>query len=113
MVNSHNYHLSGNPQMQFFNEQQETTKWLLCCCENTEKATFGFVVIKIRNLFMMFLNRLSAKYVNVTSICFEFHLTLDGHKNKSKLKIPPQFKAQSFYANFIINVQCIRYIFKH
>ena len=47
MVNSHNYHLSGNPQMQFFNEQQETTKWLLCCCENTEKATFGFVVSKL------------------------------------------------------------------
>ena len=32
---------------------KKLVRWLLCCFENTEKATFGFVVIKIRNLFMI------------------------------------------------------------
>ena len=66
---------------------KKLVRWLLCCFENTEKATFGFVVIKIRNLFMMFLNRLSAKYVNVTSICFEFPLKYFGWPTSWPLRL--------------------------
>ena len=74
MVNSHDYHLSGNLRCNSIMSSKKLVRWRLCCFENTEEATFGFVVIKIRNLFMMLLECLSAKYVNVTSICLEFHL---------------------------------------